>query len=81
MARWTAADADPRLAWLLMNSQITPATFAPGPNAAGGAPADAIVEAMAGLSGLDSTPTRSHVTAFERVHAALTGALAAIDGV
>ena len=64
-----------------MNPQITPATAFLGQNAAVGVPADAIDEAMAGLSGLDSAPTRSHVSAFERVHVALTDALAAIDGV
>lgn len=61
-----------------MNSQITPATVAAG---LGAAPADAIAEAIAGLSRLDSAPTRAHVGAFERVHVALTDALAAIDGV
>lgn len=68
-----------------MNPQITPATVAAGLNgpgpAAAPAPTDAIAEAMAGLSGLESAPTRSHVSAFERVHVALTDALAAIDGV
>jgi hypothetical protein len=78
-----------------MNAQITPATLAAGLNSAGSnaagptgeasgatvAPADAIAEAMAGLSRLESAPTRAHVGAFERVHVALTDALAAIDGV
>jgi hypothetical protein len=72
-----------------MNPQITPATVAAGLNAAAAAPAAAlaatpahvIAEAMAALSGLDSAPTRTHVGAFERVHVALTDALAAIDGV
>jgi hypothetical protein len=64
-----------------MNPQITPATAFPGQDAAAVAPTDAIAEAMAGLSGLDSAPTRSHVSAFERVHVALTDALAAVDGV
>ncbi|HTK67229.1 MAG TPA: hypothetical protein VL595_32950 [Pseudonocardia sp.] len=68
-----------------MNPQTTPATVAAGLNAPGPAsgttPADAIAEAMAGLSALESAPTRSHVSAFERVHVALTDALATIDGV
>ena len=64
-----------------MNPQITPATAFPGQRAVRGGAADPIDEAMAGLSGLDSAPTRSHVSAFERVHVALTDALAAIDGV
>ena len=64
-----------------MNPQITPATAFPGQHAVGGGPAHAVDEAMEGLSGLDSAPTRSHVSAFERVHVALTDALAAIDGV
>jgi hypothetical protein len=64
-----------------MNPEITPATVAAGLNPPAPAPADAIAEAMAGLAGLDSAPTRSHVSAFERLHGALTDALAAIDGV
>jgi hypothetical protein len=80
-----------------MNPQITPATVAAGLNAAAAThaartaastaansaagPAGVIAEAMAALSGLDSAPTRTHVGAFERVHLALTDALAAIDGV
>lgn len=71
-----------------MNPQITPATVAglqrpavASESAQVATPADAIAEAMAGLSRLDSAPTRSHVGAFERVHVALTDALASIDGV
>ena len=54
---------------------------AAGPSPAAVTAADAIAEAMAGLSRLENAPTRSHVGAFERVHVALTDALAAIDGV
>ena len=51
-----------------MNPQITPANAFPGQDAAAVAPTDAVAEAMAGLSGLDSAPTRSHVssTSFSR---------------
>jgi hypothetical protein len=45
------------------------------------APADPVEQAMAGLRGLDSAPTATHVAVFERVHVALTDALSAIDGV
>ncbi|WP_169748079.1 hypothetical protein [Pseudonocardia acaciae] len=41
-------------------------------------PSPAIADA---LDGLDARPTAQHVAAFERVHAALTDALSAIDGV
>lgn len=43
--------------------------------------ADPVAEAVAGLDALGSVPTAAHVAAFERVHLALTDALAAIDGV
>ena len=45
------------------------------------APIDPVELAMAGLDELGSVPTRAHVGVFERVHVALTDALAAIDGV
>lgn len=41
---------------------------------------DPLAEALAGLRGLDQRPTAEHVRAFERVHAAMSEALAAIDG-
>jgi len=41
---------------------------------------DPLEEALAGLRGLDQRPTAEHVRAFERVHAAMSDALAAIDG-
>src|SRR4051812_47406427 len=40
-----------------------------------------IPAALAGLDELERRPTADHVAAFERVHIALTDALAAIDGV
>lgn len=52
------------------------ATSSPSPD-----PSPAIADALAGLDGLDARPTAQHVAAFERVHAALTDALSAIDGV
>ena len=68
-----------------------PATGQPATGAAG-QPAGAAVEresdpvarvsaAAASLDGLDARPTSEHVAAFERVHAELTDALSAIDGV
>jgi len=42
---------------------------------------DPLVEALAGLRDLDQRPAADHVRAFERVHAAMSDALAAIDGV
>jgi hypothetical protein len=41
---------------------------------------DPLEEALVGLRGLDQRPTAEHVRAFERVHAAMSDALAAIDG-
>jgi len=40
-------------------------------------PGEAVARAMAGLDGLADRPPAEHVEAFERVHAALTDALAA----
>lgn len=40
-------------------------------------PGVAVQRAMAGLDGLDHRPLSEHVEAFERVHAALSDALAA----
>ncbi len=55
----------------------------PGPPAesAGDAALRSLAGAVAGLDGLESIPAGSRVAAFERVHVALTDALAAIDGV
>lgn len=44
-------------------------------------PASVVAHALAGLDGLQARPTAQHVAAFERVHAALTDALSAIDEV
>lgn len=44
-------------------------------------PLSRLDEAVAGLPALEHRPTGDHVAAFERVHAALTDALSAIDGV
>ena len=44
-------------------------------------PVARVSAAAASLDGLDARPTSEHVAAFERVHAELTDALSAIDGV
>lgn len=44
-------------------------------------PTSAVADALAELDGLQARPTAEHVAAFERVHAALTDALSAIDEV
>jgi hypothetical protein len=41
------------------------------------APSEAVAQAMAALEGLEGRPPGEHVEAFERVHAALSDALAA----
>jgi hypothetical protein len=44
-------------------------------------PQDGVEAAMAGLAELRTRPTVEHVQTFERIHAALTEALSAIDEV
>lgn len=44
-------------------------------------PVEEVRAAMTVLHGLDGRPTAAHVAAFDRVHTALTDALAAIDEV
>ncbi|OLT15393.1 hypothetical protein BJF78_01180 [Pseudonocardia sp. CNS-139] len=48
----------------------------PGPPIRPADPSAAVEGAMAGLDGLAGRPLAEHVEAFERVHAALTDALA-----
>jgi hypothetical protein len=49
----------------------------PGPPPGPADPGAAVATAMAGLDGLAERPLGEHVEAFERVHAALSDALAA----
>jgi hypothetical protein len=65
------------------SGSTTGSSFVPdaGSTAASAGTIEAITEAVAGLNGLQSASTRTHVSAFDRVHQALTDALAAIDGV
>jgi hypothetical protein len=48
----------------------------PGPPPRPADPGEAVARAMAGLDGLADRPLAEHVEAFERVHAALSDALA-----
>ncbi len=53
----------------------------PAPDAGVASAEDPVAEAVVGLDALSSASTEAHVAAFERVHLALTDALATIDGV
>lgn len=52
----------------------------PGPPPRPADPQETVARAMAGLDGLADRPLAEHVEAFERVHAALSDALAGPSG-